>query len=314
VEALNPFPQCVECLTSLAQGSAKLAAGDNPRLKAEARSVAIDIFEHAKDAGLNSPEVGNRILRKIKQLSGSVDPYTRVKDQEMALAKEVFSRIEDHIRPDLRSRISLAVLGNCLDFFKDSEEVLSEIPDQIERGLSFFYDDVDRLEYFLSKNPELVLYLTDNSGEIYFDLPLYEYIKERSRRCVLVVKGGASLNDLTRRELQLAGLEDRFDEVADTGTDGVGIDWDRVSTEFLNLINSADLIISKGMANFETVYPREMAAPRFFLLKVKCRPVQDYVRAPMDSHLALWWDGIRRKKRETNGSAPVADNHTSAQI
>ncbi len=297
----------------MAQGSAKLAAGDNPRLKSEARSVALEIFEHAKNAGLNSPEVGNLILRKITQLSGSSDPYTRVKDQEMALAREIFSRIKDHIKPDLRSRISLAVLGNCLDFFKDPEEVLSEIPDQIERGLSFFYDDVDRLEHFLSKNPELVLYLTDNSGEIYFDLPLYEYIKERSRRCVLVVKGGASLNDLTRRELQLAGLEDRFDEVADTGTDGVGIDWDRVSPEFLNLVNSADLILSKGMANFETLYPREMATPRFFLLRVKCRPVQDYVRAPMDSHLALWWDGVQRKKSETNRAAPVANNQTSTQ-
>ena len=301
MEPLKPIPQCVDCLMSLAQSSAELAAGDNPRLKAEARSAALEIFEYAKDAGLTSPEVGNRILRKITQHSGSFDPYTRVKDQEMALAREIFSRIEDHIKPDLRSLISLAVLGNCLDFFKDPEKVLSEIPDQIERGLSFFYDDVDRLEYILSKNPELVLYLTDNAGEIYFDLPLYDYIKERSRRCVLAVKGGPSINDLTRRELQLAGLEDRLDEVADTGTDGVGIDWDRVSTEFLNLVNSADLILSKGMANFETIYPREMTTPRFFLFKVKCQPIQDYVRAPMGSHLALWWDGIQRKKCDGYG-------------
>jgi uncharacterized protein with ATP-grasp and redox domains len=305
VESLNPFPQCVDCLTSLALKSAELAAGDTPRLKENARSVALEIFEHAKNAGLNSPEVSNRILRKIKQLSGSTDPYTIVKDQEMALAKEIFSRIEDLIKPDLRSLISLAVLGNYLDFFKDADEVLSEIPDQIEHGLSFFYDDVDRLESFLSKTPELVLYLADNAGEIYFDLPLYDYIKERSRRCVLVVKGGASLNDLTRRELQMAGLEDRFDEVADTGTDGVGVDWNRVSSEFLNLVNSADLIMSKGMANFETTYPREMATPCFFLLKVKCRPVQDYVQAPMDSHLALWREGLPKKKRETNRAASI---------
>jgi uncharacterized protein with ATP-grasp and redox domains len=305
VESLNPFPQCVDCLTSLALKSAELAAGDTPRLKENARSVALEIFEHAKNAGLNSPEVSNRILRKIKQLSGSTDPYTIVKDQEMALAKEIFSRIEDLIKPDLRSLISLAVLGNYLDFFKDADEVLSEIPDQIEHGLSFFYDDVDRLESFLSKTPELVLYLADNAGEIYFDLPLYDYIKERSRRCVLVVKGGASLNDLTRRELQMADLEDRFDEVADTGTDGVGVDWNRVSSEFLNLVNSADLIMSKGMANFETTYPREMATPCFFLLKVKCRPVQDYVQAPMDSHLALWREGLPKKKRETNRAASI---------
>ena len=153
---------------------------------------------------------------------------------------------------------------------------------------------MDRLDSFLSKNPGLVLYLTDNAGEIYFDIPLYEYIEERSRQTVLVVKGGSSLNDLTRTELQLAGLEDGFDAVADTGTDGVGIEWDHVSTEFLNLVDAADLIVSKGMANFETNYPRELAAPGFFLLKVKCRPIQDYIKAPVESFLALWQDGTNK--------------------
>ena len=79
---------------------------------------------------------------------------------------------------------------------------------------------MDLLESFLSGNPDLVLYLTDNSGEIFFDLPLYEYIKGRTKRVVLIVKGGPALNDLTRKELQLAHLENRLDEVVDTGTDG----------------------------------------------------------------------------------------------
>jgi hypothetical protein len=81
---------------------------------------------------------------------------------------------------------------------------------------------------------------------------------------------------------------DRFDMVADTGTDGAGIDWDHVSGEFLDLLASADLIVSKGMANFESLYPRRISAPSFYLFKVKCEPIQNYIQAPAGSFLALW--------------------------
>ena len=135
------------------------------------------------------------------------------------------------------------------------------------------------------------MYLTDNAGEIYFDLPLYDYIRRCCGQTSLVVKGKPSLNDLTRFELISAKLEDMFDNVIDTGTDGAGIDWQHVSNAFLELVDAADLILSKGMANFETLYPRNLYAPTFYLFKVKCEPIQNYVNAPLDSFLALWKDG-----------------------
>ena len=106
-----------------------------------------------------------------------------------------------------------------------------------------------------------------------------------------MVKGGPGLNDLTRAELKAAGLDKRFEAVMDTGTDGIGIDWENVSRAFLDLIASADLVISKGMANFETLYPQDMTAPVFFMFKAKCEPIQNYVQAPADSFLALWKNG-----------------------
>lgn len=142
----------------------------------------------------------------------------------------------------------------------------------------------------------MVLYLSDNAGEIYFDYPLYEYIQKRAKRTVLVVKGGATLNDLTRAELHASKLEERFAEVSDTGTDGVGIDWDRVSQEFLGLLKEADLILSKGMANFESLYPRELVSPVFFLFKAKCQPMQAYLSAPAESFWALWYGGKPKGK------------------
>jgi hypothetical protein len=74
----------------------------------------------------------------------------------------------------------------------------------------------------------------------------------------------------------------------DTGTDGVGIELDRVSDKFRQALGEAELVLSKGMANFETLYPRPLPCPVFFLLRVKCRPMRDYLQAPPESFWALW--------------------------
>jgi len=270
---------------------ADLVAGNDPGLRARAESVAREIIGHARDRNLTSPEAANQILRKIHQLSGVSDPFAQFKHNEMAGAARIFSMLDTYDKDDLRSLVSLAVLGNSLDFFKDPEQALAEIPDLVQRGVSFFHDDIARLEGFLAKDPRLILYLSDNAGEIYFDYPLYTYIRERAGRTILVVKGGPSLNDLTLSELECSQLAERFTEVADTGTDGVGIEWDRVSGAFLSLIDEADLIISKGMANLESIYPKRISCPVFFLFKAKCRPIQDYFHSPADSFWALWHDG-----------------------
>jgi uncharacterized protein with ATP-grasp and redox domains len=287
-EPLQPFPQCMDCLVSLARSAAVLAADGNPRLQAEAEAAAREILEGARGSGLSSPDLANRILRAVGRLSDVPDPYARFKALEMAAAREAFDRTKGVLGEDLRSLASLAVLGNSLDFFKVPEETLSRIPEQLRAGLCFYHDDLDRLDAFLKGRPSRVLYLADNAGEIYFDLPLYDYVRKRCRRTVLVVKGGPAVNDLTRAELKAAGLEGQFDEVADTGTEGAGIDWEHVSAAFLERVSRADLILSKGMANFETLYPRRLSAPAFYLFKVKCRPIQDYIQAPEESYVALW--------------------------
>jgi uncharacterized protein with ATP-grasp and redox domains len=119
----------------------------------------------------------------------------------------------------------------------------------------------------------LVLYLTDNSGEIYFDQVLYKFLADRVKRAVLVVKGRPAMNDLTRADLEQSGVADEFTEVADTGG-GAGVDWDEVSPEFMALVSEADLLVCKGLANFLTVFQYPLPCPAFFIYKAKCRPVE----------------------------------------
>jgi len=296
MEPLNPIPQCIDCLMSLAKNTSLMVAPENGDLAKKTEKAARDILAQAEINTTSSPEVANRILREIRRLSGVDDPFAEFKAREMEQARQLFTQLEANVGPTLRSRASIAALGNNLDFFISPEQALAEIPRTSANEITFFRDDIDRLEACLRGTPAKVLYFTDNAGEVYFDGPLYRYIRARSGRTILVVKGGPGLNDLTRTELKAAGLERSFEEVADTGTDGAGIDWENVSTAFMDLIASADLIISKGMANFETLYSRDLAAPVFFLFKVKCEPIQNYIHAPARSFMALWKEGFARKR------------------
>lgn len=257
-------------------------------------SLAEGILDESLENQCSSPAAANRIIREIKQLTGVSDPYFLFKKRELKQAREIYARMEGVMGEDLRSCAALAVLGNSLDFFIHPEKSLSSLPETIEAGITFYYDDISRLEHFLSSNPGLVLYFSDNAGEIFFDIPLFRIIRERAKQAILVVKGGPSLNDLTRAEIKSENLESEFKDLADTGTDGVGIDWDHVSTDFKDLFRSADLIISKGMANFETLYTNDtkrLSTDIFFLLKAKCGPISSYLKAPPGSYCAIWREG-----------------------
>ena len=291
MKPLPPIPQCIDCLMSLAKNAIAVAGINDADLVNKAEAVAREILKNAADNRLSSPQLARKIFREIQRLTGVSDPYRQFKAREMAVAREVSAQIQrDHLT-GLRSLASLAILGNSLDFFKDPTEALAEVSVLLGTGVSVYYDHIDHLAAFMEKKPGRVLYFSDNAGEIFFDIGLYEYLKARTRNIILVVKGGPSINDLTRDEMPFVDRDDLFNEVADTGSDGAGIDWDNVSKEFLDLVASSDLIISKGMANFETIYPKNIRSPVFFLFKVKCEPIHRFVQAPVGSFIALWKEG-----------------------
>ena len=67
-----------------------------------------------------------------------------------------------------------------------------------------------------------------------------------------MVKGDYALNDATLIDAKQIGLEDTC-EVVSTGNAIVGCDTRYLSKEALNALRGADIVISKGQANFETL-------------------------------------------------------------
>jgi damage-control phosphatase, subfamily I len=295
MEPLKPDHRCRKCLRGLVENALDLAGTEkgSPE-RAGARRQAFDIIEEGIALGTPSPVTANRMQREISGRFGVKDPYAGPKRYEMEKARSVLTSVAPYINEEFRNLVCLAALGNTLDFFRDTRKVLEEIPSLLAGGIRFGRDDLSRLERFLDTGrTKKILYLTDNAGEIYFDLRLYEALLERTSSCTLVVKGGPALNDLTREDLVLSGLTGRIRDLADTGTDGPGIDWERVSPRFLSLVEEADLIFAKGMANFETVSPKPLKASSFYLFRVKCEPIRKMSGVALGEFAAVFKEAAR---------------------
>jgi len=307
---LKADSRCEKCLCDLADAMVGLAAeASGPEDVSALQSAVRAIVARDIPLGLASPVIAKNMLEETLRLSGVDDPYEDFKEKETARAREIFSGLEKAGAHDLRSLAGLAVLGNTLDFFRDPDLVLLEVPELLRKGVRFVRDDIHRLEEFLRGGPRDILYLTDNSGEIYFDLPLYRFLKVRSRSCFLVVKGGPALNDLTRKEIARGEPDLQSVDLADTGTPGPGVDWKSASVEFLSLVRRADLIVSKGMANFETIYKESLDPSVLFLFRVKCEPIQDASSVPMGGFAALWQEGKKERPfraARCRASPPIA--------
>ncbi len=123
-----------------------------------------------------------------------------------------------------------------------------------------------------------LLYLCDNAGEIVFDRVLLEILRDMGKDVIAVVKGAPVINDATLDDARAAGLHDCA-AVIDNGNDGIGTLLEACSSRFRDAYRSADLIISKGQANYETLVG-EGDERTFFLFKVKCPVVGRFLKRP----------------------------------
>lgn len=85
-------------------------------------------------------------------------------------------------------------------------------------------------------------------------------------------------NDVTVSELRAMGFENVIDCGENTGVL-------RLQRKLRREMEEADLIIAKGQANFESL--PELWEGVFYLFKVKCRPVSEYLDRSIGSDMVI---------------------------
>lgn len=291
-------PDCHECLRRLIYQAAELATGD-ASLKQSAIKEAMKILDDEFSGSQLSIVIATKIHKVVREVTHNPDPYRAMKEREMALAREFYPELSlraEAASPDLSGRgrkrnnlykdelrgcLKLAAAANAIDFFRE----LGSIKEDIRKPVSFAVDDSEQFEAKL-KNAGEVLYLADNAGELYFDLPLVKWMKQFAQ-VIYVVKPSPVQDDLTLEDVRRSGLEGEFGKVISTGIASPGIVFSLASAQFKREFESADLIFAKGMGHYEALSELSPEGKFFYCLMAKCQPVADSLGVSINSYVAM---------------------------
>ena len=267
-----------------------LRATDDEEIRKEAIGALLRLMGEMYTPDEIPAIIGSERDRIIHRVTGCPDPYEGLKRQANEKALEMLPGLVERVEsaePGERLRLAclVACLGNVIEYDVPGHSADVE---NVFKGLGedgFHFDDLDEFKGLLSPGVS-VLYLTDNAGEIVFDRLVVRELRQLGCRVTVAVKGGPSLNDALMADAEDVGMVEEADMVITTGSDAVGINLSEASEEFLDAYNSADAILSKGMANWETLTEYEAPCPLLYLFRTKCEPVAVSVGAPLGVNVA----------------------------
>jgi len=272
--------ECYPCLANLVKQAAGLATED-PELEARAIEKGLRLLDREFSTEKVSIAVATPLHRLVRMVTGNPDPYRLMKEAEVDMARSLRKGWRNNPEANLRDYMVLAVLGNNIDFFKDLKQIKKDMGMPVE----FAVDHIKKLESKLKKTRR-ILYLADNAGEVFFDLPLVEKLQDFAP-VTYVVKESPVQNDITLADLKEFGLANELRRVITTGTDTPGVDMAMASDEFKLEFDAADLVLAKGMGYWETLSELKPQGKVFYLLKAKCKPVADSLGVELNSYVAL---------------------------
>ena len=94
-----------------------------------------------------------------------------------------------------------------------------------------------------------------------------------------MVKGEPILSDATAEDAQEIQLHKVIDELFTTGCFAVGVDFHNLPSEVTSALKHADVIIAKGMANYES-FSETTLRPIAYLLRTKCSAIARSMNLP----------------------------------
>lgn len=288
-------PTCVPCLLNRIIFEAKQSS-DDEKIQTQVIKNACTMLGELYDPHECSAVIATQIHKKTYDILNNQDPYETLKMQSNQIASSLVPMIKKRIqtaKDPLKTAILASIVGNTLDFgiqgaSKNPDE-LKEVFDEIfAEGLG--YDDT-KILFSILKNCQTLLYFTDNCGEIVFDSLVCQQLKQRFPQLsiTLIVKGKPVLSDATLKDAKEFGFDEIVDEVLTTGGFAVGVNLSFVSSIVKKKIEEADLILCKGMANYESLSETNIR-PIVYLLRSKCEPIASSMQVPLYANIVKMYE------------------------
>lgn len=266
---------CISCIINKANDLADKYITDKKEKYKFMNQVLRDIAdtEYEKTA----PYISAKTKRLLHSITGVVDFYKEEKvlyNKKMLAMENDIREMIDKSDNRFEDAIRIAMAGNVIDFGALDNISMEFIEEIIHKTMeSEVNKDVyDKFIAELSR-AKTILYLGDNTGEIVCDKIFMEEIKNKfpDIEIYFATRGEPVLNDVNEEDAYFVGI-DKYAKIINNGTDIPGTDLDEVSDEFKDIFfNKADVIISKGQGNFETLSGTDHNI--FYLFLCKCKMI-----------------------------------------
>ena len=247
-----------QCYVCYLQRNVELARSLGDEKTANAFAKEIMALYLSAPEGVSAPWLGpavNKLLKKYYNIDE--DRFRKEKEDSNRFVLERMEQIRSlaQAAPDpVYAALQYAILGNYIDFAALRGEVsFDTLEDMLQKSRELPLDETVYQQFLADLEAgKNLLYLTDNAGEIGFDRILAEELQNRFPHLSITfcVRGGPAQNDATREDAAAVGIG--F-PVIDNGTAIAGTQLDLLGEEARQAMNTADVILSKGQGNVETL-------------------------------------------------------------
>ncbi|MDC0335365.1 ARMT1-like domain-containing protein [Pseudodesulfovibrio sp.] len=281
---MNTALECMPCFMKMALRDARLACPDDEAMHHEI-VMAWSRQLGELDLSVPPPAIARHLADLIHSKTGCGDLYLEDKNQANARVLELLPGLKALIESErqktngdpLALALELAIIGNYIDrgvdLGVDWEAELENVSNSVSSSV---------LEEFRSRvsSGSSVLILGDNTGEIVLDMLLVEELQRLQCDVTYAVRSKPVINDATMADAIAVGMT-KLCPVVESGVDTPGTVIDRCLPEFIERMQNADVILSKGQGNFESL---EGVWPGIFCaFKVKCKRVSTDASLPFGS-------------------------------
>lgn len=261
--------KCMSCLLEIQENKIDALKDEDKKRRFMHDCVKV-LYEKGMES--NVAVLNMELEQLYLQYYGDFHNYYNLKSKynQYMLKKE--EQIKDEIRRSddpLKASIYFCCAGNYIDFgvhgkIDDSilEKLLKKAKEEVINE-----NEINSFKRELSHAKSLV-YITDNCGEIVMDKILIEIIKQlyQGIHITIMVRGEDIINDATIVDAKEVGL-DKKAAIVDNGLPIGGISLENLPEQSKSLLDEADIIISKGMGNFESLYGEGYQPYYMFLCK-----------------------------------------------
>ena len=281
---MKVYLDCFPCFLKQALECSRLSTDDQNLQKKVLDAVMNTLI--STDYKNSPPDISRKIHKEMRIITGNADPYHEIRKTDNDEMIKVYNSIRQSVLEDdnaLYLACKLAAGGNIIDSgagkrkkshgVEDFNKLLSKQP---------VIDNFKDLKRDLEVSASL-LYIGDNSGEIVMDKLFIEVIKNDfpGLKIYYGVRGQPVINDVTEKDASDLGL-DEICQIISNGDSSPGTILDYCSDEFRSYFNNADLIISKGQGNYETLSDIENKNI-YFLLLTKCPVIAGHIGVDVGS-------------------------------